>query len=153
MKPGLVRTLLSALAIVAVAGVSYSVGAMQGAKAVNMPVASLKWEPAAPGSPLTVASLWGGDRTKSSDHGILLKIPAGFEAGGHSHTAAYHAVAIQGAWIHTNDATKNGREYPVGSYVYQPGKQVHNDICKGPGDCIVFIHQHGPSDFVPAKAP
>jgi hypothetical protein len=96
MKARVVRAVLSVIAIVAVAGVSYTVGAMQGAKAVNMPFTSLKWEPAGPGSPLTVAPLWGGDRTKSRDHGFLLKIPAGFEAGGHTHTADYHAVAIQG---------------------------------------------------------
>ena len=153
MKSRLLKALLSTLVIVAVAGVSYTVGAMQGAKAVNMPFASLKWESGGAGSPLMFAPLWGGDRAKSSDHGFLLKIPGGFEAGGHSHTAAYHAIAIQGAWIHTNDATKNGREYPVGSYVYQPGKQVHNDICKGPGECIVLVHQHGPNDFIPAKTP
>jgi anti-sigma factor ChrR (cupin superfamily) len=99
-----------------------------------------------------VAPLWG-DRAKGNDHGWLLKIPGGFKAGGHSHTAAYHAVAIQGGWIHTNDATEKGRDYPAGSYVYQPGKAVHNDICKGPGECIVFVHQHGPNDFIPAKTP
>jgi hypothetical protein len=153
MNTRLVRRLFSAVVIAAVAGVSYTVGAVQGAKAVSVPFASLKWEPAGPGSPLSVASLWGGDRTKSKDHGILLKLPASLEAGAHTHTADYHAVAIQGAWIHTNDASKNGREYPVGSYVFQPGKQVHNDICKGPGDCILFLHQHGPADFVTAKSP
>lgn len=153
MRARLVKSMLLTLVIVGVAGVSYTLGAVQGAKAVNVPFASLKWEPAGPGSPLSVASLWGGDRTKSSDHGILLKLPAGFEAGGHTHTADYHGVAIQGAWIHTNDASKNGREYPVGSYVFQPGKQVHNDICKGPSDCILFLHQHGPADFVPSKTP
>ena len=153
MRRKIGKFVLALVVLIVVAGMSYTAGAMQGAKAVNLPFSAMKWEPAAPGSPLMVAPLWGGDRSKSTDHGFLLKIPGGFEAGGHSHTAAYHAVAIQGAWIHTNDATNKGRDYPVGSYVYQPGKQVHNDICKGPGECIVFLHQHGPNDFVPAKTP
>jgi hypothetical protein len=151
MSARLTKALISALVGAVVVGVSYTVGAVQGAKPVNRPFASLKWEPAGPGSPLMVAPLWGGDRTKSSDHGILLKIPAGFEAGGHTHTAAYHGVTLQGIWIHTNDATNKGGDLPLGSYVYQPGKQVHNDICKGPAECIVLVHQHGPNDFLPAK--
>jgi hypothetical protein len=35
----------------------------------------------------------------------------------------------------------------------QPGKQMHNDQCKGTQECITFIHQHGKGDFIPAKAP
>lgn len=150
MKARVIKVVVSAVVLVVVAGASYTVGAMQGAKPVNMPFASMKWEPMGPGSPLQAVQLWG-DRTKSADQAFLLKIPGGFEAGGHSHTAAYHAIGIQGAWIHTNDSTNKGGQYPVGSYVYQPGKAVHNDICKGPGECIVFVHQHGPNDFIPAK--
>jgi hypothetical protein len=130
-----------------VALASYAVGVAQG-KAVNMPVASIKWVPYAPGNPLQVAQLWG-DRTKG-DYGMLLKMPAGFEAGRHSHTGDYHGLAVQGTWVHTNDGSKPVELAP-GSYVLQPGKQVHNDNCKGTSDCIILVHQHAAGDFIPAK--
>jgi len=34
----------------------------------------------------------------------------------------------------------------------QPGVQNHNDVCKGPNDCILFIYQKVKGDFIPAKA-
>jgi hypothetical protein len=33
----------------------------------------------------------------------------------------------------------------------QPGKAVHNDMCKGTTECIIFVHQHAAGDFIPAK--
>jgi hypothetical protein len=57
---------------------------------------------------------------------------------------------VQGNWVHTNEGGE-AKELPVGSYVFQPGKQVHDDACKGTADCILFIHQHAKGDFLPAK--
>jgi hypothetical protein len=69
----------------------------------------------------------------------------------HAHTLDYYAVNVQGTWVHTEGDTNPPKELPVGSYVFQPGKQMHNDVCKGKTDCIVFIHQHGKGDFIPGK--
>jgi len=122
--------------------------AAQRGKATNTPADALKWELYAPGNPLQVAVLWG-DRNKAGDYGMLLKMPAGFEAGRHTHSRDYHGVTVQGIWVHTNDGSKP-RELPPGSAVFQPGKQIHNDACKGAAECIILIHQQGPSDFIPA---
>ena len=75
-----------ALVVAVVAAVSYAAGVAQD-KAVNLAVANVKWVPAAPGSPVQVAVLWG-DRDKGPEYGMLLKLPAGSEAGIHAHTAA-----------------------------------------------------------------
>jgi quercetin dioxygenase-like cupin family protein len=143
----LVKVVYATVALMLVAYASYAVGVAQG-KAVNVPASAMKWAPYAPGNPLQVAALWG-DRTKG-DYGMLLKMPAGFEAGRHSHTGDYHALAIQGTWVHTNEGGKPVDLAP-GSYVLQPGKQVHNDSCKGSTDCIILVHQHAAGDFIPAK--
>ena len=37
--------------------------------------------------------------------------------------------------------------------MFQPGKQRHDDLCKGKVDCITFVHQHGKGDFIPGKKP
>jgi hypothetical protein len=135
------------LLLVAVSSTTYIAAAQRG-KPMNTPADALKWELYAPGNPLQVSVLWG-DRDKAGDYGMLLKMPAGFEAGRHSHSRDYHGVTVQGIWIHTSDGAKP-RDLPPGSSVFQPGKQVHNDICKGPAECIILIHQQGPSDFIPA---
>ena len=152
MRTRIGKAVLSALVLAAVAGASYTAGAMQANKPVMTPVGSVKWEPYAPGNPLQVATLWG-DRTKGPQYGMLLKIPAGFDSGPHSHTNAYHALGIQGLWSHSNVGDKAMTDLPVGSFVFQPGKTVHTDVCKSKTDCIVFVHQHGPGDFLPAKMP
>jgi hypothetical protein len=138
------------VAVTGLAVASYAAGAAQARQAVNTPASGIKWEPYAPGTPLQVAVLWG-DRTKGNDYGMFLKMPAGFEAGQHAHTADYHGVGVQGNWVHTNTGSIATPQLPPGSYVFQPGKQMHNDICKGTTDCILFIHQHAPGDFIPGK--
>lgn len=146
------RKLWLLVPVIVVVAVAFDVSASQGRRAVNTPVDSLKWEAYAPGSPLQVAPLWG-DRTKPGEYAILLKMPAGLEAGRHSHTNDYHGLTIQGTWVHTNDGDSTPHELGPGGFAFQPGKQVHNDVCKGTTDCIVLIHQMGPGDFIPAKTP
>ena len=144
MRKVLVLTCLLAV----IAGLSVYVSA-QG-RAMERPVSQMKWEPAAPGSPLQISVLWG-DRAKGPEYAMLLKMPAGSEAGWHSHTGAYHAVAVSGIWVHTSSKEGKPIELPPGGFVTQPGKTVHNDSCKGPSECVIFIHQHTPGDFIPAK--
>ena len=150
MTTTLRKRIFSALVLLAVAGLSYAAGAAKGKQPVNTPAADMKWEAYAPGVPLQVAKLWG-DRAKGGEYAMLLKMPAGFNAGMHTHTGDYHAINVQGTWVHTNEGG-TPVELPVGSYVLQPGKQVHDDSCKGTTDCILFIHQHAKGDFIPAKA-
>jgi hypothetical protein len=140
----------AAFAAVAVGG--YAVGAA-GKASTQLPAAELKWDPYAPGVPLQVAKLWG-DRTKGA-YGMLLKLPAGFEAGVHAHTADYRAVLVSGTWIHPDDgqSVAGSKELTPGSYVMQPGKAFHNDKCKEGADCILFVTQDAKGDFIPAPAP
>src|SRR5713226_1092031 len=113
-----------------------------------IPAGELVFAPIAPDSPVQVAKLWG-DRSQG-EHGMLLKIPAGFEAGLHAHTGDYHGINLQGTWVHTM-ADGQTKELPAGSYVMQPGMENHNDVCKGPGDCILLIHRRTKGDCIPAR--
>jgi hypothetical protein len=147
------KTVAGAAVLLAVAGLSYAAGAAKGKAPITTAAPDIVWEPYGPNVPLQVAKLWG-DRTKGGDYGMLLKLPAGFEAGMHSHTLDYYAVAVQGTWVHTTEGDANPpKDLTAGSYVFQPGKQNHNDVCKSKTECVLFIHQHGKGDFVPAKAP
>lgn len=142
------KKLIFGLLLAPLAGMSYMAGAESLGKGTMTPTEEIVFEPFAPGMPLQIAKLWG-DRTQGA-YGMLLKIPPGFEAGFHAHTADYYALNMQGTWVHTMDGVS--KVLPVGSYVMQPGGQFHNDVCKGPDDCILFIHQGAKGDFIPAPA-
>lgn len=144
----IVKNLVLASFLAAVAGVSYVTGALGANAGTMIPAGEIVFEPFAPAPQLQVAKLWG-DRAQG-EYGMLLKFPAGFEAGLHSHTGDYHGINLQGTWVHTL-ADGQTKELPPGSYVMQPGMQNHNDVCKGPSDCIIFIHQRAKGDFIPAK--
>ena len=137
--------------LLAVAGLSYAAGAAKGKQPINVTASETVWEDYAPGTPLKVAKLWG-DRAKGGEYAMLFRMPPNFEAGLHTHSVDYHAVTVSGNWVHTNE-DGTGKELPPGSYVFQPGKQPHNDLCKGPSECVLFIHQHAKGDFKPAAKP
>jgi hypothetical protein len=118
---------------------------------VYKPANELTWEPLAPGAPVDVVPLWG-DRTKGSDFGMFLRLKAGQQAGMHAHTADYYGVNVKGIWVREIQGDPVRKELPQGSYVFQPGKQFHNDICKGPEDCVLLIHQHAISDVIQPPA-
>ncbi len=116
---------------------------------IIMPVADLKWEDMHPGSPQQFSVLWGDP--DEGPFGMLLKQPgAGFEAGLHTHASDYHAVLVQGTWIHTVEGdSSTPTELTPGAYVFQPAWQYHNEKFPGSGDCIIYIHQLGKSDYIP----
>lgn len=120
----------------------------KGKQEITVPAADLKWEDVRPGSPQKVSVLWGDP--EEGPFGMLLKQPGGgFEAGMHTHATDYHAVLVQGIWIHTVEGGSSAPEELIpGSYVFQPAWQFHNEKFLGPEDCIVYIHQLGKSDFI-----
>ncbi|MCZ6844621.1 MAG: cupin domain-containing protein [Alphaproteobacteria bacterium] len=134
---------ISAFAITAVTAISTS--AKAGENDIAVPADKLNWALFGEG-PAQMAVLWGDPA--SDEYAVLLKLPPGFTPGPHSHTFAYHGVNLQGTWTHIfgNDDV---RSVPAGSYVMQAGGELHNDACAGPDECILFIHQHGPQDFIP----
>lgn len=105
---------------------------------------ALPWEPL-PGMPVMMAKLWG-DRAVGA-YGVYFKIPPGFVAGSHAHTADYQGINLQGTWVHTMNGET--RELRPGSHVFQPGGQYHDDACKGPEECILLIMQSAKGDYIP----
>jgi quercetin dioxygenase-like cupin family protein len=150
MTKMLTKSVVATMVLVGVAAVSYRAGAAKAKEAMQVPAGEIKWEPLM-GGPLQMAKLWG-DRDKGPEYGMLLKFPAGMDSGMHAHTGDYHAISLQGTWVHTVEGeTTPAKELPPGSYVFQPGKQMHDDMCKGKQECIVFVHQHAKGDFIPSK--
>ena len=152
MTKTMTKMLLRTAVLVGVAAVSYAAGAAKAKMAIVTAAPEIKWEPLA-GGPMMHAKLWG-DRDKGPEYAMLLKVPAGGDSGMHAHTADYHAVAVQGTWVHTVEGDPASvKDLGPGSYVFQPGKQMHDDQCKGKQECIIFVHQHGKGDFIQPKKP
>ena len=139
-------SLMVAVSLIAAAGLGYAAG---NANIGTMgALDDVQWQEIRPGSPVSLSVLWG-DPT-ANDHGRLIRLPAGFVVPIHAHTGDYHAVNLTGTWRHSFEEgqEREERELPTGSYVFQPGTAMHGDSCVGPEDCVLFLHQHEPADFI-----
>ncbi len=137
-------TLISVLAISAFTALSTSAHA--GEKDIAVTADKLNWEPF--GDTAQLAMLWGN--IEGGEYAMLVKFPPGWKAGPHSHSADYHAVILQGNMVHIF-GDDDVRPLPPGSYFMQSKEELHNDVCAGPDECIAFLHQHAPFDFIPKE--
>ena len=72
----------------------------------SVTVDKLPWYREAPNIPAELAPLWG-DRSKG-EAGTYLRVPGGWEAPLHYHTADYWAIVVQGEWSHWVPSTGEG---------------------------------------------
>ncbi len=140
------KYLLLGLTLLIGAGIGYT--ASHATRGKMVAADKMEWQSMGPDSPLKVLVLWG-DPSKG-EHGRLLKLPAGFVAPTHAHTGDYHGINLTGTWRHGFDEEAS-QDLPPGSYVFQPGKAMHNDACVGPEDCIIFLSQKVKGDFIPKE--
>jgi quercetin dioxygenase-like cupin family protein len=138
--------LFVAVALLAAAGLAYTAAHKDHGSMVAFD--EVAWAPIE-GTPLSVAVLRGDPSTGANVR--LLKLPAGFVAPNHAHTGDYHGVNLTGTWKHTFIETGEARELPPGSYVFQPGGEMHGDACVGPEDCVLMLQQSVAADFIPQE--
>ena len=129
--------------------ISLVLGANDAAAAVTpqnhfVPVEKLPWYREAPDIPAELAPLWG-DRSKG-EAGTYLRVPGGFEAPLHYHTADYWAIVIQGEWSHWVPATGEGKSVRLlpGAHWTQIKDQPHKDACLSAAPCIIFLFNRDP---------
>jgi hypothetical protein len=98
-----------------------------------------------PGAPVELGHLWGTARDRG-EAGTLLRTPAGFESGLHSHTADYWAVVVQGVWEHWVPSTGEGvgLKFEPGAHWTQVKTQLHEDACVSEVPCIIFLFNKEP---------
>ncbi len=94
------------------------------------------------------AYVWG-DATRSA-HGEFVRFPAGFVSPVHHHSHAYHGVIIEGVLSNPMGRDETAKPLPAGSYYYVPAGAIHTTRCVSDQDCLIYLHQDGPFDFVPA---
>ncbi|HYV47753.1 MAG TPA: DUF4437 domain-containing protein [Myxococcaceae bacterium] len=98
-----------------------------------------------------MAVVFGDPKKKGAPLGIIMKFPAGFTPGPHTHSSDDYAVVIQGV-LHNFSGTDQGPAIGPGGTWYQPAKQVHDNKCEeGGSGCMAFVYTPTGFDFQPAK--
>jgi hypothetical protein len=98
----------------------------------------------APGQPQQLGPLWG--RRAEGPAGTFLKVPGGFRAPIHAHSADYRAVVIMGVWTHWVPETDDGQglELRPGAYWTQKADQMHGDACVSDTECMILLINEDP---------
>jgi quercetin dioxygenase-like cupin family protein len=109
-----------------------------------VPAEKIPYAIEAPGQPQQLGPLWG--KRAEGPAGTLLKVPAGFRAPIHAHTADYRAVVIEGQWTHWVPETGEGKgiELSPGSYWTQKADQMHADACVSETSCVILLINDDP---------
>ena len=106
----------------------------------------LAFGPLAEGSPVEAALLWGNPETGPA--AVMVRFPEGFSEPFHSHSSTYHAVLIKGGF---NSKSKDDPEpagaFGPGSYMVQPGGEIHAEFNAGKGELVALVYFDGPVDF------
>jgi quercetin dioxygenase-like cupin family protein len=80
-----------------------------------------------------------------------MKLPAGFSAPLHSHTADHNVVVVAGTLTMTVEGGAPKKLGP-GSWFEFTGKKKHVTTCDAGADCVLFIAAKAAWDLVPAAA-
>lgn len=123
--------------------------AAPGGKARLVGADELKWVEV-PNTPAKMATV-KGDSAKGA-HASFIKLPGGFAAPLHSHTADHHVVVVSGTVVLAPEGSEAKKLGP-GSWFDFTGKKKHTTACEAGADCVLFIVSKGAWDLVPADAP
>jgi len=146
------KAIVVAFAWVVVAGLSTiasQAGAAEkgkkGGSAVLIPADDIKWVDVAqfPGVKMAVVQ---GDANKGPHHAFV-KLPAGFTAPLHHHTADHYATVLSGTVVFTVDGQEH--RLPAGSCFTFTEKKIHVTKCDAGSDCVIYNDVRGKWDVVP----
>ena len=137
---------LVALAAVSAATPSAAQSAAPSASVVA--AGELKWTDV-PDAPVKMATV-RGDAAKGA-HASFMKLPAGFSAPLHSHSADHDVVVLAGTLTMTPEGGAAKKLGP-GSWFEFTGKKKHVTTCDAGADCVLFIAAKAAWDLVPAAA-
>lgn len=134
-----------ALGLLGVSGAS----AQRMSESASLPVTQLKFGATGVGDgahgELLAAPAYGD--LAHGPHGSFIRMPAGFVSHVHTHTADYWGVVISGVAVNGLPGSADV-QLPVGSYWLQKGGEKHVTKCVSTHECLFFISQAAPFDYV-----
>ena len=134
------KAVVVAFALVIVAGlftIASRAGAAEkgkkGGSAMLIPADDVKWidAPQFPGVKMAVVQ---GDASKGPHHAFV-KLPAGFSAPLHHHSADHYATVLSGTVVFTVDGQDH--RLPAGSYFSFTGKKTQVTPCEVGSVCVI----------------
>ena len=137
------RSLLLPLACVLVLSPSARAG---GDSVVLSPASELEWVTNARGASFSYPWKEEGGR-----HGDVVRFPAGFDSGPHTHTASYRGVVIEGVLMNPVERESTSVRLPARSTWFVAGGAVHSTKCVSEEDCVFYVHQEADFDFKPIQ--
>lgn len=112
----------------------------------------VKWDmPYGPQGP-GFATVHGDAKKKNAPTQMLMKFPAGFDSGWHTHDGEYQSVVVKGTMIHQ---VQGGQEHklPHGSHWTNGAKVNHRNACVAEGgECVIFAVLPKGFSFTPKTA-
>ena len=141
------RTVAKAAIVAAALLVPLVVGAKDSGKDNFAPAGDLMWKDDADHPGVQVAAVHG-DPTKGAAK-FFVKLPSGFAAPLHHHTADHFTVVVSGTMVFNVDG--QDQTLPAGSFFSFTGKKQHTTKCTDAAGCILFVDTHGKWDVVPEK--
>ena len=150
MTPSSTRLAITAAAVIAATASLVAFAALDDSQpSVNVPVTKIVFGPTGVKDGKTGELLAGpayGNLSKGP-HGTFIRMPAGFVSPVHIHTGAYWGVVISGV---AANGVPGAADVPLppGSYWYQKGGEAHVTKCLATHECLFFISQDTPFDYV-----
>ena len=111
----------------------------------------LPFAPLAEGSPVQMAVLWGNPETGPC--ALMVKFPEGYKEPWHYHTSTYHDMIVKGEFsLRSQEGGPDSeRVFGPGSYIVQPGGDIHAEINAGAGEFVALVYFDGPVDYILAE--
>lgn len=120
--------------------------AAAGPKATLVAVEELKWVDV-PNTPVKMATV-KGNSTKGP-HAAFMRLPGGFSAPLHSHSADHQVVVVAGTLTLTPEGG-TAKKLGPGSWFEFRGKKQHVTTCEAGAECVLFSVARAAWDLVPA---
>ncbi len=89
-----------------------------------------------------------GSLDKKAPIGLLLKTPAGFKPGPHTHSSDDYAVVIEGR-MHNFQGKDVGPALGAGENWHQLANETHDNFCEPDAPCLVYVYMPNGFDFKP----
>jgi ChrR-like protein with cupin domain len=122
-------------------------------KSGPVPTGDVKWAPLVPqlgakGPQFTV--VFGNPQTGPA--GMILRLPAGFNSGPHTHSSDYQGIVISGDFVDTEpgQAAKAERMTP-GTQWFEAANRPHENLCASKTECVIFAYFPKAVDTKPWK--
>lgn len=149
MKTSLKSLFIATTATLVAAASLVAFAASDNQPSLNVPVTKIQFGPTGVKDGKTGELLAGpvyGNLGKGP-HGTFIRMPAGFVSPVHNHTGAYWGIVISGVAANGLPGAADV-ELPAGSYWYQKGGEAHVTKCLAGHECLFFISQNTPFDYV-----